>query len=165
MNSQAWIRLKYRIAERVQRNLYGERYDTLQASVLSSVEQVMTAAQDEDILIITKRSHEKLREERDIARHRLEFEKRDAEHAREWAGRAHDEQRRLADRLTKLYGIAKAQGVDLVEIEQEGEKCAWRIDDQQCTKDNIHNRRPGDYAHETPGGVVWANDFSGSSGA
>jgi hypothetical protein len=40
----------------------------------------------------------------------LEFEKQETEGTRRWAVRAFDEQRRLSDRLTFVYGVARSLG-------------------------------------------------------
>jgi hypothetical protein len=54
----------------------------------------------------------------------LEFEKQETEHTRQWAVRAFDEQRRLSDRLTFVYGQAIAFGAtaeDLIGPDQPQE--------------------------------------------
>ncbi len=45
-----------------------------------------------------------------IAVREIEYEKRDAEHSREWARNAFTEERRLRDRCTYLYGLAASLG-------------------------------------------------------
>lgn len=44
------------------------------------------------------------------AERELQWAKRDNEHTTQWAQRAFDEQRRLGDRLTFVYGVAVAHG-------------------------------------------------------
>lgn len=51
-----------------------------------------------------------------LAEQQVEFERAHNVHTREWAERAFDEQRRLADRLTFVYGEARAAGLTVEQL-------------------------------------------------
>lgn len=51
-----------------------------------------------------------------LAEQQVEFERAHNVHTQEWAGRAFDEQRRLADRLTFVYGEARAAGLTVEQL-------------------------------------------------
>ena len=58
------------------------------------------------------------------AERRLEFADEYNESTRQWAIRAFDEQRRLGDRLTFVYGVAIAHGATHDELKQPESKDA-----------------------------------------
>lgn len=68
--------------------------------------------------VLKTASHARLLERRRIAEARAEWETQAAEHARQWAREAFTEQRRLADRLTHVYGVARARGASVEELSQ-----------------------------------------------
>lgn len=65
---------------------------------------------------LKQKSYEHLIRTRDRALREVEFEKREAEHAREWANEAFVEQRRLQNRLVRVVAAAASLGVSIQDI-------------------------------------------------
>jgi hypothetical protein len=62
--------------------------------------------------VVRQRTYENLRREFGIAQRMLAAEVEHNESTRQWGVRAHDEQRRLSDRLTRVIAVAVEMGVD-----------------------------------------------------
>lgn len=67
-------------------------------------------------VVLKRKSHEHTLRELDRARNAIEWEKRDAEGARQWAREILDEERRLNDRLNAVCMAAAALGVSITDI-------------------------------------------------
>ena len=75
-------------------------------------------ADDGGSVTITRATYRRLLEERRIAEVRLHSELEHAEHVRKWAHEAFEEQRRLAERCTFLYGEAMKRGATRQDLMQ-----------------------------------------------
>jgi len=62
------------------------------------------------------KSYRAAQERQRIAECMAEMAKEDAEHARSWAINCLDEERRLRDRLTFVYGVARAHGASIEDL-------------------------------------------------
>lgn len=60
----------------------------------------------------------RIHERRRIAESLLACQEEHNEHTRAWAHQAFAEQRRLSDRLTFVYGVARAHGATIEELSQ-----------------------------------------------
>lgn len=68
---------------------------------------------------LREKSYKQAQERQRVAEARARWEVEAAEHARAWAREAFAEQRRLADRLTFVYGVAMAHGATVEELRGE----------------------------------------------
>ena len=69
-------------------------------------------------VVLREKSYRQAQERQRAADARAKWEAEAAEHARQWAAEAFAEQRRLADRLTHVYGVARAHGATIEELQQ-----------------------------------------------
>lgn len=67
-------------------------------------------------VVLKRESYRRAQERQRVAQALLESEKRNTEGVRDWAFRALDEQIRLSDRLTFVYGVARAHGATVDEL-------------------------------------------------
>ena len=65
---------------------------------------------------LREKSYHQAQERQRMAEVRAECEEAAAEHARVWAMAAFDEQRRLGDRLTFVYGVARSLGASIEDL-------------------------------------------------
>ena len=84
--------------------------------VMSEIEDAKAFLESEGYVVLKKKSYDYQLQRRRIAETRLEFEKEAAEATRQWALAAFEEQRRLADRLVYVYGVARAHGASVEEL-------------------------------------------------
>lgn len=70
-------------------------------------------------VVLKAPSYHRLLERKRLAEARQQWAEENAEHARTWAQEAFTEQRRLSDRLTHVYGVARARGATLEELASE----------------------------------------------
>lgn len=66
--------------------------------------------------VVKERTYENLRQRWLGAESRVEHEASMRESTERWAHKAFEEQRRLADRLTFVYGVARARGASVQEL-------------------------------------------------
>lgn len=71
-------------------------------------------------VVLKRESYRRQLEKRRIAEALLGCEREHNEGTRRWGVRAYDEQRRLADRLTFVYGVARAHGATVEELSGPG---------------------------------------------
>ena len=67
-------------------------------------------------VVLRAKSYRQAQERQRVAQALLAAEKQCSEGTRQWAADAHREQRRLADRLTHVYGVARAHGATVDEL-------------------------------------------------
>ena len=67
-------------------------------------------------VVIKAKSYRAAQERQRISECMRVMAKEDAEHARAWAINCLDEERRLCDRLTFVYGVARANGATIEEL-------------------------------------------------
>jgi hypothetical protein len=67
-------------------------------------------------VVLREGSHRYAQRQRLITEARARWADADAEHAREWARNCLDEERRLRERLTQVWGIAVEHGATLDEL-------------------------------------------------
>jgi len=67
-------------------------------------------------VVVKAKSYRASQERQRIAQCMMEMSKEDAEHSRTWAINCLDEERRLRDRLTFVYGVAMAHGATVEEL-------------------------------------------------
>lgn len=80
------------------------------------VRAVYIAMRDERYTVLTERAVDQQQKRREQAENRAEWAERDAESARRWAESSQDETRRIQDRLTFVYGVARAAGVSIEDL-------------------------------------------------
>lgn len=73
-------------------------------------------ADDGGTVTIKRSTYRKLHDDRRIAEYRARLQTEHEQHVRAWAHEAFEEQRRLADRLTFVYGVARAHGATVEEL-------------------------------------------------
>lgn len=67
-------------------------------------------------VVVKARTYRNLQERERLLKSELDWERRNTAAAESWAQRAHDEQIRLADRLTFVYGEARAAGCSIEQL-------------------------------------------------
>lgn len=77
---------------------------------MSDIEDAKKLLEDDGYVVLRRRSHEATLRRLAIAQSECQWEKREAEHAREWARDCLAQERRLGDRCTFLYGMARSMG-------------------------------------------------------
>jgi hypothetical protein len=70
-------------------------------------------------VVIKAKSYRAAQERQRIAECQMRCAEEDATHARAWAINCLDEERRLGDRLTFVYGVARAHGATIEELSGE----------------------------------------------
>lgn len=76
----------------------------------------ITELEGEGYVVLKAGSYRRAQERQRVAEALKAAAEERAADNRAWAERAHDEQRRLADRLTFVYGVALARGASLEEL-------------------------------------------------
>lgn len=70
-------------------------------------------------VLLKAKSYRQAQERQRIAEAMQRMASEDAEHARSWAINCLDEERRLRDRLTFVYGVARAHGASIEDLSGE----------------------------------------------
>jgi len=84
--------------------------------VTPELEKALELVKASGYTVVTNRSYAAAQARLAAARCYLESEQRATRSAEAWAGKALDEQRRLADRLTFVYGVARSHGATVEEL-------------------------------------------------
>lgn len=83
---------------------------------MSDLDQALETVKAAGYVVLKAKSYRQAQERQRCAEVRAQCEAEAAEHARLWARDAFTEQRRLADRLTFVYGVARAKGATDLEL-------------------------------------------------
>ena len=83
---------------------------------IDSTEQAKRLLEANGYVILKAKSYQRAQERQRLAQALWESAQRDRAHTREWAFSIFDEQRRLADRLTFVYGVARSHGASVEEL-------------------------------------------------
>lgn len=75
-----------------------------------------TLLESRGYVVLKAGSHRRSKERRRLAEARERWAQETVEHTRRWAEDAFAEQRRLSDRLTHVYGVARAHGATVEEL-------------------------------------------------
>lgn len=70
-------------------------------------------------VVLKEKSYRQAQERQRVAEARAEWAKRDAESARDWAINCLDDERRMAERLTFVWGVAMSHGATLEEMKAD----------------------------------------------
>jgi hypothetical protein len=84
--------------------------DVEQAETALALTNALALVHAAGYVTVRAKSYRQAQERQRVAEARLACELEQRESTERWAGRAFDEQRRLADRLTFVYGEARARG-------------------------------------------------------
>jgi len=83
------------------------------------LEAALKSVKSAGYVVLKEKSYRQAQERQRVAEALRKAEERAAEDARHWAINCLDEQRRLADRLTFVYGVARAHGATVEELKGE----------------------------------------------
>ena len=84
-----------------------------------TIEDAKAVMEQSGYVVLKRESYRRAQERQRVAEALLGSEKRHNEDTRAWAFRALDEQVRLSDRLTFVYGVARAYGATVEELSGE----------------------------------------------
>jgi hypothetical protein len=123
-----------------------EEMERAQKRTLDRAIKIVKAA---GYVLLREKSYRQAQERQRMAEARASSEKEHAESTRRWAINCLDEERRLADRLTFVYGVARAHGATVEELSGDkpptGEdRCKATHDGQRCIQAAGHNRGRAD---------------------
>jgi len=75
-----------------------------------SIEEALAVVRDAGYVVLRAKSYRQAQERQRVAEALKQAAEKDAEHTRAWGISHCDEERRLAARLTFVYGVARAHG-------------------------------------------------------
>ncbi len=91
------------------------------------IEDMKLALEREGYTVVKNRTYNRMRERALIAEQELVWERRATENASQWGRDAHAELRRIEERLTLVYGEARAAGLTVEQLaspDLRQERCA-----------------------------------------
>lgn len=93
---------------------------------MTDIDEALKIVKDAGYVVLKAKSYRQAQERQRVAEVRAQCAAEEAEGNRAWARDCLAEQRRLADRLTFVYGVARAHGASVEELRGPDEKALQR---------------------------------------